>query len=132
MIHHLNPQFGITHRAHLHTHAETIEQLRPQFALLRVAGADQHEAGWMAYGHALTFHRVPTRSSGIEQNIHQMVIQQVHLVHIKQAAVGLGQQAGFKGTHALAEGLLDVNRSAETVLRGSQRQIHHGHLAWFC
>ena len=32
---------------------EAIEQLRPQLALLRVAGADQHEPGGMANGEAL-------------------------------------------------------------------------------
>ena len=60
-----------------------------------------------------------------------MVIQQIHLIHIEQPPVGLGQQTRFKGAHPFAEGFFDVDRSAETILRGSKRQIHHRHLARF-
>ena len=59
LIHHLHPQLWIAHGAHLHAHAEAIEQLGPQLPLLGVAGADQHEAGRVAHAHTFALHRVP-------------------------------------------------------------------------
>ena len=58
-----------------------------------------------------------------------MVVEQVHLIDVQQAAVGLGQQARFKGPNPLAEGFFNVDRAAEAVFGGAQGQVHHRHLA---
>ena len=59
LVHHLHPQLRVAHGAHLNAHAEAIQQLRTQFPLLGVSGADEHEAGGVADGHAFTLDRVP-------------------------------------------------------------------------
>ena len=61
LIHHLHPLLGITHGAHLHAHAEAIEQLRTQFAFFRVAGTNQDKPGGVAHADAFALHRVPAR-----------------------------------------------------------------------
>ena len=58
-----------------------------------------------------------------------MVVEQVHLIDVQQAAVGLGQQARLKRPHPLAQGLFNVDRAAKTIFGGPQRQVHHWHLA---
>ena len=59
-----------------------------------------------------------------------MIVEQVHLIHIQQAAVGLGQQARLKGPNPLTERFFDVDRAAQAIFRGPQGEIHHGHLAF--
>ena len=61
-----------------------------------------------------------------------MIVEEVHLIHIEQAAVGLGQEAWFKGPHALAEGFFNINRSAESIFCGAEGKVHHRHLPRFC
>ena len=38
------------------------------------------------------------------------------------------EQAGLKSANPFTEGFLDVDRAAESVFGGTQREIHHGHL----
>ena len=59
LIHHLHPLLGITHSAHLHAHAEAIEQLRAQFAFFRVAGTNQDKAGGVAHADTFALNGVP-------------------------------------------------------------------------
>src|SRR5687767_11294572 len=52
---------------------KAIEQLRPQFAFLRIAGSDQHELGWMFDGDAFPLDSVSPRRGNVQQQIHQMI-----------------------------------------------------------
>ena len=58
-----------------------------------------------------------------------MVVKQIDLIDVEQAAVGLGQQAWLECTNSFAEGLLDVDGAAETIFSGTERQIHHRDLS---
>ena len=53
-----------------------------------------------------------------------MVIQQVHFIHVKQAAIGRGQHPRFEVALAVLNGLLDVQRAHHPILGGADRQIH--------
>ena len=131
LIHHLHPQLRFAHGAHLHAHAEAVQQLGPQLAFFRVARTDQHEAGRVAHADAFPFHRVPARCRRIQQHVDQVVVEQVDFIDVKQTAIRLGQQAGLEGPHAFAKGLFNVDGAAEPVFSGPQGQIHHWHLALF-
>ena len=85
----------------------------------------------MTHGDAFPFHGVPAGGGGVEQHVDEVVVEQVHLIHVEQAAVGLGQQAGLKGAHAFAQGFLDVDGAAEAVFRCTEGQVHHRHLPRF-
>ena len=56
----------------------------------RVAGANHDELGGVHNRHTLTLNRVEARRRRVQHDIHKPVVQQVHLVHVQDAAVGLG------------------------------------------
>mmetsp|Transcript_5543 Transcript_5543/g.12269 ORF Transcript_5543/g.12269 Transcript_5543/m.12269 type:complete len:319 (+) Transcript_5543:639-1595(+) len=126
--HNLHTQLRLLDSADLGVHAEAIQQLGAQLTLLGVTGAHQDEAGRVADGDTLTLHSVPAGGGRVQQHVHQVVVQQVDLVHVQDAAVGLGQQAGLKGLHTLSQSLLNVNGTAHTVLSGTQGQLDQGSL----
>ena len=109
--------------------AEAVEQLRAQLPLLRVAGADEHELRRMAQAQALALDGVDARGRHVEQEIHQVVLQQVDLVDVEEAAVGLGQQPRLERLDPGAERPLQVEGADHPVLGRPERQIHHRH--WF-
>lgn len=96
------PYLGQFHRLDLGVHAEAIEELGAELALLGVAGSDEDEAGGVADGDTLTLHSVPPRSGRIEEDIHEVVIEKVHLVDVQDAAVSLGEQTGLERPRVLS------------------------------
>ena len=72
--------------------AESVEQLRPQLPLLRIAAPDQHEARRMADAQALALDDIHARSRDVEQEIDEMILEQIHLVDIEKSAIGVRQQ----------------------------------------
>ena len=114
-------------RADLDREAEAVEQLRPQLALLRVAAADQHEAGGVADAQALALDHVLARGRDVEQQVDQVVLEQVDLVDVEKAAIGAGQQAGLERLLAVRQRALEVERADDAVLGGAQRQVDHRH-----
>ena len=45
----------------------------------------------MTHGDTLTFHGVPARGGRVEQNIHEVIVEQVDFVDVEKAAVGFGE-----------------------------------------
>mmetsp|Transcript_68807 Transcript_68807/g.108484 ORF Transcript_68807/g.108484 Transcript_68807/m.108484 type:complete len:239 (-) Transcript_68807:226-942(-) len=109
-------------------HAETIQQLGTKLTFLRVTAAHQDELGWVANADALTLHGVPATRCRVQQDVHQVVVQQIHLIHVQNPSVRFREQPGFESLLTLGQGLLDVNGTTNAVLCGAQRQINHGHL----
>lgn len=105
-----------------HVEAETVEQLRAQFALFRVHRADQHETRRMPVGNAIALDQVDAAGGDVEQQIHQVVRQQVNFVDVEHAAVGLGQHARGKPRATFAEGGVQVEAADDALLAGAQRQ----------
>ncbi len=56
-----------------------------------------------------------------------MVVEQVHLVDIKDVAVGLGEHARLESTRALLQGRLEVDGPHHPVLGRVDRQLDHPH-----
>ena len=124
---HLGPQVGVARRGHLDGEAEAVEQLRAELALLGVHGADQHEAGGVAHRDAVALDGDPAHRGGVEELVHHVVVQQVDLVHVEQAAVRPREQAGLELGDALAQRPLQVQRSGDPVLGRSDGQFHQAH-----
>ncbi len=53
-------------------------------------------------------------------------MEQVDLIDVQDAAVGLGEQAGLEVALAGADGPLDVEAAQHPVLRGADGEIDHG------
>ncbi len=56
-----------------------------------------------------------------------MIVQEVDLVDVEQAAVGGGQQPGAQRRDAFGERPVEVDRPGHPVLGGADRQLHHPH-----
>ena len=104
--------------ADLDRQGEAVEQLRAQVAFFRVHRADQDEARRVGKGDALALDDVDAHRGRIEQQVHHMVVEQVDLVDVQQAAVGRGQHAGLEVPLALLDGRLDVQRADDAVFGG--------------
>ena len=123
--HHLHAVGQVVGRFDLHRQAEAVEQLRAQFAFFGVAAAHQHEARGVAHRQALALDHVLARGRHVDQQVDQVVLEQVHLVDIEQAAVGLGQQARLKRLFAPRQRAFDVQGPHDTVFGRAQGQVDH-------
>ena len=123
--HHLLAGLRLLFAVHLHHQAEAIQQLGPQIPLLRVHGAHQDEAGRMAVGDPLPLHGVDPHGGGVQQHVHNVILQQVDLVHVEDISIGLGQQAGLKGADALLQRPLQIQGAHHPVLGGAYGELHH-------
>ena len=60
---------------------------------------------------------VDAHRRGIEQHIHQVVVEQVDLVDIKDVAVCFGEHPGLEAALTALDGGLDIDRADDAVLR---------------
>ena len=72
---------------------------------------------------ALALHVVHAQRGRVEQQVDQVVVEQVDLVHVEHAAVRRGQQPGLEGGRARGQHALDVQRAGQPVLGGSDREF---------
>jgi len=85
-----------------------------------LTGADEDEAGGVGDGDALPLHGVPAGGCGVQQHIHQVVVQQVDLVDVEDAAVGLGLRNG-EGIGPLVTRFDEISWLCESARRSSSR-----------
>ena len=109
--------------------AEAVEQLRAQVSLLRVHRAHQHELGVVADGDALPLHVVAAHGGGVQQHVHQMVVEEVHLVDVQDPPVGGGDQTRFKVLLARLDGLLNIQGTHQAVFGSPNGQVNDADLA---
>ena len=57
----------------------------------------------------------------VQQDVHNMVIEEIYFVNVEQAAVGGGKHTRLKVTFTLLDGLLDIQRAYHAVLRRGDR-----------
>ena len=66
----------------------------------------------------------PTHRRGVEKHIDEMVVEEVHLVDVQHTTVRSRQQPRGERVLAVAQYLLQVQRSDDAVLGGTDRQLH--------
>jgi len=76
--------------------SEAISQLGAQIALLWVHRADEGEAGGVGDADAVALDGVDAVRGRVEDHVDEVVVEQVDLVDVEDAAVRAGQQAGSK------------------------------------
>ncbi len=79
----------------------------------------------MPHGDALALDVGGAHGGGVQQQVHEVVVEQVDLVDVQDPAVSVGQQARFEGLHALRQRPLDVQGTHQPVLGGADRQLDH-------
>lgn len=73
---------------------------------------------------AVAFDVDTTHGRGVEQHVHQVIVEKVDLVDVEHALMGVGEQPGLERTFAVPEYLLEVDRADDTVLGRADRQFH--------
>ena len=68
-------------------------------------------------------HVAGAQRGGVQQQVHQVVVQQVDLVHVQHAPVRGGQQPRLVRLDALGQRPLDVQGADQPVLGGADRQL---------
>ena len=72
---------------------------------------------------ALTLHDVDAHGRAVEQQIDDMIVEQVDLVDIEDAAIGRGQNARFEVSFASLNRFLDVERTDHAIFGGADGQV---------
>ena len=117
------------HAVHFHRQAEAVQELGAQVPFLRIHSADEHKLGGVAYRDALALHIVAAHRGGVQQHIHQVVVEQVDFVNVEDAPMGGGNQPRFKVFGARFDSLFNVQSADQAILGGSHRQVHDAYLA---
>ena len=123
----------VVRRLHLNRHAEPIQQLRPQLALFRIAGADQHEPRRMTDTQPFALDDVFAGCGDIEQEIDQMIFQQIGFINVKEPAMRPRQQSRLECLFAARQCPFQIERADDAVLGRAERQVddRHRHLRGF-
>ena len=119
----LDAQSGVARCGDFDGEAETVEQLRSEFALFGVHRAHEDEACGVNNRHAVAFDSRTAHRGRVEQQVDQVVVQQVDLVDIQDAAVGAGEQAGLIFGDAFGEGPFEVKRAEDAVFGGAHGEF---------
>ena len=87
--------------------------------------ADEYECCGLRMRDSVAFDGHPPAGCGIEQYVDEMVGEQVDLVDVQHAAVGLGEQTRGEIGTAFAQYARQIERTDDAVPGGTDRQFHH-------
>src|SRR5712692_5017512 len=124
-----HPLVGVADALDVDTQSEAVEQLRAKLTLLGVHRADQDETRGMRERHPLPLDHVHAHRSGVQQHIHDVVVEQVDLVDIEDVPVRLSEDAWFETPRPRAQGRFDVDGAHDAVLGRVDWQLDHAHPA---
>ena len=79
----------------------------------------------MAHRQPFTLDHAFAGRRNVEQKVDEVVLQEVHLVDVEEAAMGRGEKAGLEHLLARDERPFEVERADDPVLRRSERKVHH-------
>ena len=125
LAHDRDPVLEPREPGHVDAETEAVEQLGSELALVGVHGPDQEEARRVGDGDLLARDHVDAHGGGVQEHVDQVVLEQVHLVHVEELAVGLGQNSRLEGPTTLAQRSLQVDRTDHPILGGTEGQLHH-------
>mmetsp|Transcript_27297 Transcript_27297/g.64133 ORF Transcript_27297/g.64133 Transcript_27297/m.64133 type:complete len:257 (+) Transcript_27297:117-887(+) len=123
---HLFPPLGTQSRADGTGQAEAIQELGPQISFIWVRSAHEDKSGGVAHTHTLSFHCVDAARGTVQQHIDELVVKEVALVYVEDAAVHAREDAGLECLARFFQGPLDINRASDAILCGAQRQLNKG------
>ncbi len=77
----------------------------------------------MAHGQSLALDQIDPGGRDVEQQVNEMILEQIGLVDVEEAAVGRGEQAGLEMFFAGIQRAFQIERSNHTVLCGAKRKV---------
>ena len=128
---HLHAAFGILLPRNSHRERKAIEKLRADISLLRIHRTNEDKPCRMRIGNPLALHGVDAHCSRVEQDIDDMILKQVDLIHIEDIAVRRRQNTGLERLASMLDRRLHVERPDHAVLRRTDGQLHHAHWNFF-
>ena len=90
-----------------------------------ISTADEDEARRVAHRQALALDHVLARGGHVDQQVHEVVLEQVHLVDVEEATIRAREQSGLERLHALRQRALEVERADDAVFGGPEREVDH-------
>ncbi len=78
----------------------------------------------MGIGDTFSFHDIDPHGCGIKQDIHDVVIKEIYLIHVEDSPVRFRQDAGLKAFFSLFYGLLQIKGPYDPVFRGTDRELN--------
>ena len=75
----------------------------------------------------LALHGIDPHRRRVEQNIDDMILEQIDLIHIEDVAIRRCQDARLELLAPVPDRRLHVERSDHTILRRADGQLHHAH-----
>src|SRR5918995_721936 len=103
----LDPVGGFWISYYLDGDAEAVKELRAELALLRVHRADEDETRGVPHAHTFALNVVHTHRGHVEKEVHEVVGEQIHLVHVQNAPVRRREQTRLEGLPPLRGRLLN-------------------------
>ena len=82
----------------------------------------------MADAEAFALDDVLAGGGDVDQQVDEVVLEQVDLVDIEEAAVGAGEQSGFEGLFAAGQGAFEVEGADDSSSGGAEREIDDGNV----
>ena len=105
-----------------HLEAEPVEKLRAEFSFFGVHRPDQDEARRVGEGYALPLDDIDAGHGGVEEDVHHMVVEEVHLVDVEDPPVCRCQNPWFEGAYPfLIAGFTSTARTTRPVLEPNGR-----------
>jgi hypothetical protein len=74
---------------------------------------------------ALALDGVHAHRSGVQQRVDQVVVEEVHLVHVQDAAVGGSHEPRLEPAFTVLERVLHVECADKPVLGRGDRELYH-------
>src|SRR5438094_505237 len=78
---------------------------------------------------AFAFDDVHAHGRGIEEDVDQVIVEQVDLIHVEDVAVRFRENTWLEAALAALDGRLDVDSADHTILGGVDRQLDDAHPA---
>ena len=85
----------------------------------------------MGDGYAVALHGDGPHGGSVEKQVDQVVVQEVDFVDVQDAAMRLGQQARLEVHGAIAQRLLEIDRTRHTILRRADGKLDQSHRPGF-
>mmetsp|Transcript_17862 Transcript_17862/g.35998 ORF Transcript_17862/g.35998 Transcript_17862/m.35998 type:complete len:229 (-) Transcript_17862:220-906(-) len=98
--------------------------MRPELCLFRIEGRDEQRLAGVPHADPLALDVDVALGDDAEENVGQLRVQQVDIVHVQHAAVRLREQSGLKNRLALLHRLLHVDRPEQAVVEDVERHLH--------
>ncbi len=127
-LHDAHPLVDILETGDVDAEPESVEQLRAEVSFLGLHRPDEDESRRVRERDPLALHRVPPHRRRIEEHVDDVIVEEIHLVHVEDAPVGVAVGAPVRAA-ALAEldGGLGVDGADDAILRSVDRQFHDPH-----